>query len=122
MDVKTLLAKMASQREVWVDLSGTRRLQYRRPPEVELPRLAGGVTLEVVVQYACGWSGFTEADLLGPAIGSNDEVPFSAELWEAYVRDHAGELQIAAKHMAETVTAYLLQRDAAAKNSAPSST
>lgn len=32
MDVKTLLAKMASQREVWVDLSGTRRLQYRRPP------------------------------------------------------------------------------------------
>jgi hypothetical protein len=122
MDVRTLLAKMAGQREVWADLPGGRRLQYRRPPEVELPRLAGGVTLEVVVQYACGWSGFTEADLLGQAIGSSDQVPFSAELWDAYVRDHAGELQTVARHMAETVTAYLVQRDAAAKNSAPSST
>ena len=49
MDVTALLARMAAQREAWVDLPGGQRLQYRRPPEVELPRLMGGVGLEHVV-------------------------------------------------------------------------
>jgi hypothetical protein len=121
VNVHTLLAKMASQREAWVDLPGGQRLQYRRPPEVELPRLAGGVTPELVVEYACGWDKFTEADLLGAAVGSSDSVPFAPELWAAYVRDNSEVLQVVAMAMAKTVTDYLLQRQAEAKNSAPSS-
>lgn len=116
MDVTALLARMAAQREAWVDLPGGQRLQYRRPPEVELPRLMGGVGLEHVVGYACGWDKFTEADLLGPAVGSSDAVAFSPELWRAYVQDHADALQAVAAAMAKTVSEYLERKAANAKN------
>jgi len=121
MNVQTLLAKMASQREAWVDLPGGQRLQYRRPPEVELPRMAAGITADLVVEYACGWDRFTEADLLGPGVGSSDPVPFNTDLWAAYVRDKTTVLQVVAAAMAKTVTDFLLARQAEAKNSAPSS-
>lgn len=115
-DVQALLARMAAQREAWADLGGGKRLKYHRPPEVELPRLAAGVGLDQVVQYACGWEGFTEADLLGAAVGSSDAVPFDAQLWRAYVQDHAQALQAAAQAMADTVTQYLQGKADTAKN------
>ena len=121
-DVQALLARMATQREAWADLGGGRRLQYRRPPEVELPRMIAGVGLEHVVQYACGWDGFTEADLLGAGIGSSDALPFHRDLWAAYVADHAEELQTASTAMAQTVTVYLQRKADVAKNSPASST
>lgn len=121
MNVQTLLAKMAGQREAWVDLPGGQRVQYRRPLEVDLPRLAAGVTPELVCEYVCGWDKFTEADLLGPAVGSSDAVAFAPELWAAYVRDRVDVLQIVARAMASTVTEFLLKRQAEAKNSGPSS-
>ncbi len=128
MDAKALLARMAAQREAWCDLAaaGERyaglRVQYRRPPEVELPRLRAGVLIEHVVDYACGWEGFTEATLLGAAVGASDPVPFDREVWAAWVRDHVDVVSLVAKAMSETVSAYLVQREATAKNSPPSST
>lgn len=122
MDARALLARMAEQRAVWCDLGGGLRVQYRRPPEVELPRLAGGVRLEHAETYACGWEGFTEATLLGPAVGASDAVAFDRELWAAWLRDNAHAVGVVCEHMAGTVSAYLAQREAAAKNSPPSST
>lgn len=126
MDVQALLAKMAEQRAHWVDLPGTgtppKRLQFHRPPEVELPALLGGVRIEHVVQYACGWAGFTEACLLGPSVGSSDVVPFNRDLWAAWVRDHANAVPAVAKAMADAVTQHLEAREGIAKNSTPSST
>ena len=126
MDVATLLARMAEQRAHWVDLPGSGkpplRLQFHRPPEVELPALVRGVHVDHVIQYACGWSGFTEAVLLGPAVGSADAVPFSRELWAAWVRDHADAVPAVAKALADVVTRHLEQREATAKNSTPSLT
>jgi len=130
MDVQALLARMAEQRAHWVDLPGAataagtpgRRLQFHRPPEVDLPTLMGGVMIEHVIQYACGWSGFTEADLLGAAVGSSDALPFDRALWAAWVRDHTDAVPPVAKALAEAVTAHLDARGAIAKNSPPSST
>jgi len=126
MDVQALLAKMAEQRAHWVDLPGTGtpplRLQFHRPPEVELPALAHGVRVDHVIQYACGWAGFTEAALLGPAVGSADAVPFSRDVWAAWVRDHADAVPAVAKALADVVTRHLEQREAVAKNSTPSLT
>lgn len=122
MDVPALLARMAAQREAWVDLPGGQRVQYRRPAEVDLPRLAGGVTPDVVCDCVCGWDKFTEADLLGAAVGSSDPVPFDGRLWAAYVRDKSDVMQTVAKAIAATVTDFLLKRQADAKNSPPSST
>ncbi len=121
MDTAALLARMAAQRESWVDLPGGLRLQVRRPPEVELPRLIGGVTLEHVVAYACGWDKFTEATLLGAAVGASDAVPFDQALWKAYAEDHVDVVQTVAQHLARTAGDYLERKAAEAKNSAPSS-
>jgi len=117
---------MAEQRAHWVDLPGTGtpplRLQFHRPPEVELPQLVRGVQLDHVIQYACGWAGFTEAVLLGPAVGSADAVPFNRELWAAWVRDHAEAVPAVAQALAQVVTQHLEQRETVAKNFTPSLT
>lgn len=122
MDQRGLLARMAAQREASVTLPNGKRLQYRRPPEVELPRLAGGVLLQHVIEYACGWEKFTEADLLGAGDGGDAEVPFSRELWEAYAKDHFDAVQVVANAMAETVSEYLKRKAEVSGNSQPSST
>lgn len=122
MDTKALLARMASQREASVTLPNGKRLTFRRPPEVELPRLAGGVLLQHVIEYACGWERFTTADLLGDGDGSDAPVEFSRELWEAYAKDHAEAVQVVANAMAETVSEYLKRKADTSGNSKPSST
>lgn len=122
MDVQTLLAKMAEQREFWADLPGGKRIKLRRPPEVELPALMHGVKLEHLTEYACGWDGFTEADLLGPAIGKSDPQPFHVDLWDAYMRDHAECVKPAVEALRDSVTDYLKRKAETEKNSAPSST
>lgn len=116
-DVQGLLARMAAQRESWVELTGGKRLQIRRPPELEMPELAGGVRVEHTVRHACGWSGFTEAVLLGPSQGSGDAaVPFHADLWAAYAADHAEDAAKACAGLAEAVQTYLTRRAETAKN------
>ena len=122
MDVKTLLARMAAQREHWADLGDGKRLRFYRPQEVDMPGLMAGMRLEHVVKYACGWEGFTEADLLGAAVGASDPLPFAPELWEAAVRDHADWVGTVAQAMAAAVTDYLSSKVVVAKNSPPSST
>ena len=126
MDVQALLAKMAEQRAHWVELPGTgtppKRLQFHRPPEVELPNLMGGVRIDHLVQYACGWAGFTEADLLGAAVGGSDAVPFHRDLWAAWVRDHSAVLPAVSQALADAITKHLESREGIAKNSTPSST
>lgn len=121
-DVARLLARMTEQRLHWVDLGDGLRVSFLRPPEVELPRLVGGVSVDHVVQYAHGWSGFTEATLLGAAVGSSDPLPFDRELFGAWVRDHTTAIPPIAQAMADVITAHLTTREAVAKNSEPSST
>lgn len=116
MDVSALIARMDAQREHWADLGAGKRLKFRRPVEVEMPRLMGGVQLDHVIEYACGWEGFAESDMLGAAVGSSDAVPFSRELWGAYVRDHAEMISPVAQAMADVVTGYLENKAATAKN------
>ena len=115
-----LLQRLVDQRRHWVDLGGGKRLQYLRPPEVELPQFIGGVKVEHVIQYACGWDGFTEADLLGAAVGSSDPAPFGTDLWAEWVRDNTDVLPGIAQHMADTASAFLARRAETAKNSRPS--
>lgn len=116
MTPEQLLARMAEQRAHWATLPGGQRVRFHRPPEVELPALARGVHVEHVIQYACGWEGFTEATLLGASVGSADAVPFHRDLWAAWVRDNTEAIAPVAKAMADAVTAHLQAREATAKN------
>lgn len=121
MDVQTLLLRMAAQRQTWANLEGGKRVQLMRPPETQLPDLISGVHLQHVVDCACNWEGFTEADLLGAGIGGSDEVPFHKDLWAAYAADNAKALQVAAAALADCVTQYLTRKGSTAKNLQPSS-
>lgn len=122
-DFSALLQRMRAQRGTWVDLLDGRRVLMLRPPELELPAVAGGIGLEVVAEYAADWSGFTEATLLGAKHGSGDAVvPFHRDLWRAYAADHAEEFSLAARGLKDAVERYLTERAATAKNSEPSST
>lgn len=119
---RNLIERLQAQRKHWVDLGDGRKVQYMRPPEVELPRLINGVRIEHVTQYVCDWKGFSEATLLGAAVGSSDPVEFDRALWAEVVADDVKLLGVVAEALAGAATAYLAERTAVEKNSAPSST
>lgn len=116
-DVQGLLARMAAQREQWVPLGGARAVCIRRPLELELVRLRQpGAVAEFVVSAACNWRGFTEADLLGAADGSDAPVAFATELWAEWVRDRSDAMASVSTELVNMVTRHFETRAAAAKN------
>lgn len=116
MDNAALIARMAEQRTRWADLPDGRRVQFRRPLETDFGKFVGGVTVEHVCEYACGWSGFTEATLLGDAVGASDAVAFAPELWAAYVRDHSDEARSVISAIVAAISEHLEDRAEATKN------
>lgn len=124
---KALIAQLLAQRESTCDLreetdeKHALRLRVRRPPETEWGRfLAKGVAMEamrdIVIDYAIGWHGFTEADLMGDGIGNSDAVEFSRDLWAVVIADRADWVSIAFNHLLKLVNEYYSQREAAGKN------
>ena len=111
-----ILARMDEQRAVWADLGSGRRVKLHRPLETELPRLVRGVTVDDVCECTRDWSGFTEATLLGAAIGAEDAVSFDAVLWSRYVRDDAEAARACIDALVTAVTAYLEGKAQTAKN------
>lgn len=117
-----IVDRMYASRESWCELAPAadgkpaQRVKLRRPPQMEIARLRGGVTQDEVLAAAVDWDGFTEADLLGPAVGASDPVPFSAEVWSAYVLDNVAALSLAAKHLQGEISAHLKRLDATRKN------
>jgi hypothetical protein len=122
MDAKTLIAALLDQRDSWCELAPALKVKLRRPPEEELGQFYGGVTAAAVKKYAVDWSGFTEAELLGAAVGSSSLLPFSADVWAVVVGDKAEWLELCAQHLVQQITAHLNAKAATAKNSPPSST
>lgn len=120
--LQRVLRAMREQRLHWVELdegaeSGQgRAVRYRRPAEAEMHQFVAGVSVDHVADFAVDWRGFTEATLLGSAIGSSDDVPFSREAWGLYVRDHLDESQKVAKAMANAMREHIAARAEAAKN------
>lgn len=121
-DVKHLLARMAEQRAQWVEVVEGKSVEYLRPEQVDLPGVISGFRLEHVIKYVRNWKGFSEADLLGAAIGSSDPIDFDRDLWAAYVRENVDVATKVAEAMAGTVSEYLKRRADTAKNSPTSST
>lgn len=117
-----VLKQLREQRRHWVEvLPGgdgrpAREVCFRRPLEAELHRFTGGVSVDHVCEYVEGWRGFTEADLLGSAIGASDAVDFDAELWSAWVRDNVAVVRKVAEAIAEQIALHLKRTEDAAKN------
>jgi len=115
-DASRALQALRKGRLHWVDLAPGRRVQFRRPLETEMYRFVGGVTVEHVVEFVCGWEGFTEGTLLGEAVGSADALDFTPELWAEYVRDSSEVTAEVAQAIAGALKAHLEAREASAKN------
>lgn len=89
MSARALLAALKRRRELSVKLDGGKEIHFSRPPEsdmVSLLKVEGDhrqwvVGIEHVRKYVTGWSGFTEADILGASVGSTEPAEFSPELW-----------------------------------------
>lgn len=122
-----LLERLRAARLHWVEVAPGKRVQFARPAEVEFAGfLAEGGTqirceLPQVIKYARGWDGFTEADLLGAAVGSSDAVPFSAEIFAEVIADRVDWLKPAAEGLLALVFEHTRQRETAAGNSAATS-
>lgn len=125
----SLIARVLAQRDSWLTLREAAegkpalRVQLRRPPEGEFHRFSGrpGVSrsqqmAELVPAYTVGWEGFTEAELLGPAVGASSPVPFDAELWAVVLLDNLEWLGACANHLTGLVSQYLAARETATKN------
>lgn len=115
-ETQRVLNALRKQRLHWVELGDGLRVQFRRPLEAEMRLLRSGVQVEHVCEYVQGWEGFTEATLLGEALGASDAVAFDADLWAEYVRDHLVIVAKVAEAIAASVQAHLEAKDAAAKN------
>jgi len=116
VDFTALIARMDAQRSRWVALPDGKRVQFRRPLETEFGKFRSGVGVDHLCEYVCGWEGFSEADLLGSAIGSSDPLPFSAELWARVVRDRLEYVRPVATEVVAAITEHLAEKDAIAKN------
>ena len=129
MKADALLQTMRAQRMSWVDLEPGKRVQIIRPREAEIRELVrpdgAGITLGVelpeVKRFTVGWEGIKESDLIGSA-GASDPVPFDAALWDEMVSDRSDWANKVAKKLMELIEAHIVAKEAATKNSTPSST
>lgn len=123
-----LLAQLRQQREFWVELDDRQHaglaVKLRRPTESEM----SGFTrqdgqqwtltcdLAAVQRQAVDWRGFTEAVVLGPAIGAADVVPFHTELWSELVADRGDWAQACRQALIDRIAQHLEQQVADRKN------
>ena len=133
----SLVARLLALRDSWLDLRPAGegrpalRVQLRRPPEDQWSRLnlsgrrgaeRNRQACDLIADYTVDWDGFSEAELLGAAIGSSDPLPFHPEVWRLQVQDNGAWAEACYAHLLKLVEQHIAQRGAAAKNSEPSST
>lgn len=97
------------------------RVRLERPSEEQLGKglvLAGTVSIgyDEVKRFVVDWDGFTEADLLGSAIGGNNPVPFHPGLWAEYVTDNNTVYKRVAQQLLELVVKHIEARADDRKN------
>lgn len=110
-----LLADLQARRRFWVELGDGLAVQMQRPGETRFAELRT-LTAERLASYAVAWRGFTTARLLGPAIGSDAEVPFSTAVWVELLADSAEWSAACAEQLLKVVNDHMAQREATAKN------
>jgi len=124
---KDLLAKLRRSREFKCDLGNGLSVTCMRPSESEVARMTKPVAGEAdkytihvedehVRDCVVGWDGFSEAAILGAAVGSSDPIEFDRDLWAELAGDRRMWFYTVAGKMLEAIVAHNEQRAAAAKN------
>mgnify|MGYP000983804214 CR=1 FL=1 len=116
MSPEQLIARLLAQRESWVEVEPGRRVKVRRPDESEMADFRAGMSVELMLRHIVGWEGFTEADILGAAVGASDPVAFDAALFATIARDHMAWFEPVSVEIATRIAEHWKARDATAKN------
>ena len=129
MKPEHILKAMRAQRELGVDMGDGRSMTLLRPTELEIQRdliklLPGSdgtpvpqllIDTDAVHRYVVGWSGYTEADLLG-AVGGSDAAPFSTELVQEWLANNPSDIGKLLDALFGCITSHINARAEAAKN------
>lgn len=118
----TLVERMLATRDVVVELRPAAdgrpalAVTLRRPAESRILQLRGTVSEADVCTSAVAWSGFSEAELFGAAVGNPDPLPFDADAWAAWVSDNVDAMALCASRLNDAIQAHLDRRAADRKN------
>lgn len=126
-----ILRAMEAQREFMVALDGERKITMRRPTELQIqtnfikllpgpkpedpPKTELTANPDQLHRYATGWTGFTEADLLGPA-GGSDPAPFDQLLLQAWLEEHTEHIPTLLNGLLGNIVEHVNARSNATKN------
>lgn len=110
-----LVRRLREQRLRWVDLGEGRSVQILVLRETEIIRLQRENIVDVVVDAAVDWRGFSEASLFGAHDGPADPVPFRADLWAAVARDSMDIVDRVGDVLLQEAAQRVEQRNAAKK-------
>lgn len=113
--MSTVLERVRSGREFSVDVGDGLAVRLRRPLHWDLQALHP-LTPEKLARCAVGWSGFTEVQFLGAAVGASDPVPFDAALLAEWLGDRPEVFNDLGEALVKAVQAFEAQKDAAEKN------
>lgn len=116
MDLQLLKKRLIEQRQSWVDLEEGKAVKIQRPSEAELGAYSRSTPVDDARDRVVDWRGFTEADLLGAAVGSSDPVPFDREVWVEVVSDRLTWVKVVSEAVSASVAAHNLSIEAAEKN------
>ena len=128
MSANKYAAVFRRQREGTVELEDGRSVTFVRPPETDFGSLLHDgpegkpvwkVGLAEVQKYVTGWSGFNEAFFMGAGVGSDDAVPFDAELWALVVADRSEWVGQVGQKILDSVVAHINRKAEDTGNSAP---
>ena len=99
-----------------MELGEGRRVKVRRPPAAEMFAFGRATSPDLFLRTVVGWSGFTEADVLGAAVGSSSEIAFDADLWSVLALDNMEWISAVSTAVVESIKGYLERQEAARKN------
>lgn len=126
MDAKQLIEQMRQQRRRWLDLKGGKRVRIQMPTDLEVVRdfmapgddgkLALRADIDQVRKYVVDWEGFTTADLLGAAVGSDQPAPFDPGIWDLVIQDHLDWVRLIAQGLLDAIVQRQQQRETDAGN------
>jgi len=120
-----LIKRLREARMLWVPLDAAapdgKQVRIIRPTEVELVQhFVKGHQLSVghdqAARYVVDWRGFTEADVLGAAVGSSDPLAFDAALWAEVLSDKLAWVAVVAQALIGLVTEHQQKVAQDAKN------
>lgn len=95
------------------------RLRFLRPLETDTHGMRVKTLRDVTessAEFVVDWSGFTEATLLGAAVGSDQVVPFHRPLFVRWLRDRTDVVAALGEAIKAAVDAHVAARDQSRKN------